>query len=227
MVIWAGLTLIAKVLVNAVLYLLENEDHLFPLVRALIFAAKYVILILYQCICDGVRACNICNGIRLTVFIGNPAFGGRGAGVRRRSRRRKGRSFDATLGFPGEGWARLRFGTWNCRGLTFQRFRYCQSLGYDVLALTELWRGQHKYETKSTKFTTSSPIIIKKGPRKGQKRFPDDKAAGVGILLSSRARRKLLSFGSEGERVCYVRLEGPVCNLFLIAAYCCGYLHNH
>ena len=116
-IIWAGLVTTAKVWAYAFNYLLENEDHLFPLVRALIFAAKYVILILYQCICDGVRACNICNGIRLTVFIGNPAFGGRGAGVRRRSRRRKGRNFDATLGFPGEGWARLRFGTWNCRGL--------------------------------------------------------------------------------------------------------------
>ena len=50
-------------------------------------------------------------------------------------------------------------------------------------------------------------------------RYPKDKPAGVGILLSARAQRKLLSFGSEGERICWVRLKGPVCNLFIIAIY--------
>ena len=37
--------------------------------------------------------------------------------------------------------------------------------------------------------------------------------------MSARARSKLLSFGSEGERVCYDRLEGPACNLFAIGTY--------
>ena len=41
----------------------------------------------------------------------------------------------------------------------------------------------------------------------------------MGILLSARAQRKLLSFDSEGERVCYVRLKGPICNLSIIAVY--------
>ena len=75
------------------------------------------------------------------------------------------------------------------------------------------------YQTKCTTFTTSSPIIITKGPRKGGKHFPQDKAAGVGTLLSARMKQKLMSFDSEGERVCWVRLKGPTCNLFVIAVY--------
>ena len=55
--------------------------------------------------------------------------------------------FDSTCGYPGEGlvsdWSRkhpnLTMATWITRSLTFERFYYCQSLGYDVLALTELW----------------------------------------------------------------------------------------
>ena len=60
---------------------------------------------------------------------------------------------------------------------------------------------------------------IKKGPNKGKPRFPNDRAAGVGILLSWRMQLKVLSFGSESERCCWVRLRGPVCNLFVIATY--------
>ena len=41
----------------------------------------------------------------------------------------------------------------------------------------------------------------------------------MGIFLSQAAEQKVLSFGSFGERVCYVRLEGPVCNLFFVATY--------
>ena len=36
---------------------------------------------------------------------GNLAFGGRGVGIWRSKRRRKGRLFDSTLGYPGEGWS--------------------------------------------------------------------------------------------------------------------------
>ena len=53
----------------------------------------------------------------------------------------------------------------------------------------------------------------------GEARFPKDRAAGVGILLSPAAQQKVLSFGSISERVCFVRLEGPVCNLFIVATY--------
>ena len=53
----------------------------------------------------------------------------------------------------------------------------------------------------------------------GEKRFPKDKAAGVGIILSKAAQAKVTAFGSISERVCYVRIEGPVCSLFVVATY--------
>ena len=137
-----------------------------------------------------------------------------------KSRYRGRYKFDRTLGFPGEGWwKRFTVATWNTRSLTKERFEYAKSLGYDVLALTELWRNQSKYQTKRKNFIVSEPILIKKGPDKGKKRFPNDRAAGVGILLSDRMEKKVHSFGSRGERICWVRLEGPACNLFVVAVY--------
>ena len=41
----------------------------------------------------------------------------------------------------------------------------------------------------------------------------------MGILLSDRLEKKVTSFGSEGERVCWVRIRGPVCHLFVVAVY--------
>ena len=128
-------------------------------------------------------------------------------------------NFDSTLGFPGEGWQQFSVATWNTRSLTRERFEYAKSLGYDALALTELWRNQGKYQTRSKQFIVSTPKLKTSGPNKGTKRFPDDRAAGVGILLSDRMQKKVHSFGSEGERVCWVRLQGPVCNLFVVAVY--------
>ena len=58
-----------------------------------------------------------------------------------------------------------------------------------------------------------------KGPKKGRLVYPDDRASGVGILLSPRMEKKVLGFGSEGARVCWVRLSGPACNLFVLAVY--------
>ena len=93
----------------------------------------------------------------------NPAFGGRGTGLRRKCKTQRNetvrklkqcekllqsfsdKTFDSTLGYPGEGWARFSMATWNTRSLTFERLKYCESLGYDVLAITELWRNQNKY----------------------------------------------------------------------------------
>ena len=131
----------------------------------------------------------------------------------------KVRIYDQTLGFPGEGWQQFQVATWNTRSLTLERFNYAKSLGYDVLALTELWRNQSKYQDSSKQFIVSKPMIIKSGPNKGKTRFPNDRAAGVGILLSKRMQRKVHSFGSVGERICWVRLQGPACNLFVIAVY--------
>ena len=38
-------------------------------------------------------------------------------------------------------------------------------------------------------------------------------------MLSEAAQAKVLSFGAIGERCCFVRLEGPVCNLLIVATY--------
>ena len=129
------------------------------------------------------------------------------------------RTFDSTLGYPGEGWETLKITTWNTRSLTYERFQYYNSLQYDILAITELWRNQSKFQTRSKKIIVSAPKTISKGPKKGKIRFPEDKAAGVGLLLSSRIANKVTAFGSEGERICWVWIRGPLCHLFVIAIY--------
>ena len=47
----------------------------------------------------------------------------------------------------------------------------------------------------------------------------EDPAAGVAILLSHRMADRILGSGSEGTRIAWVRLAGPVCNLFVIVTY--------
>ena len=155
-------------------------------------------------------------------WYGNLAFGGRGPPYFARKEISSSNDtvkFNATMGYPGEGWDKLKFATWNCRSITFERFNFCKALGYDVLALTELWHNQNKFQTASKQFIISEQKTIQKGPNKGKPRFPNDKAAGVAIMLSNRMRTKIMSFGSEGNRVCWVRLRGPSCNLFVIAVY--------
>ena len=125
------------------------------------------------------------------VCVVSPAFGGRGRGVWRtiKLKTSKDGMFDTTLGYPGEGWSAknkfLSMTTWNTRNITFEWFQYCKTLKYDILAITELWRNQQKFLNKSMKFIASEPKLIKTGPRKGQVRFPQDRVAGVGILLSN------------------------------------------
>ena len=131
--------------------------------------------------------------------------------------------FDHTCGFPGEGpnsWsnqhANLSMATWNIRSLTNERFDYCQNLNYDVLAITELWRNASKFVDGSVRFTHSTPKI---NEETGNPVFPDDIAAGVGILLSPRAQQKHMCHGSPCERIAWVRLKGAVTNIFVIAIY--------
>ena len=141
-------------------------------------------------------------------------------------------TFDSTLGFPGEGWHRQRkrkrkrqhwskneggltMATWNTRSMTNERFAFCKQLDYDVLAVTELWRKQDKFTTRSNEFTVSNIIRDKHGNYQNA----HDPAAGVGILLSKRAQAKVMAAGSNSERICWVRLRGPVSNIFIIAVY--------
>ena len=65
----------------------------------------------------------------------NLAFGGRGPPYMVCGSKK----FDSTLGYPGEGWQKLLIATWNTRSLTYERFDYCNSLQYDILAIAELW----------------------------------------------------------------------------------------
>ena len=107
--------------------------------------------------------------------------------------------FDKTLGYPGEGWtgwSQFTTATWNTRSLTKERYKYAISLGYDILALTELWRKQRKCQSRSNEFIVSEPELHKKGPNKGKPIYPDDRAAGVGILLSPRMQKKVHSIDS-------------------------------
>ena len=136
-------------------------------------------------------------GHHATIYeISNPAFGGRGPGFyKKRTTGTTAYEFDSTRGFPGEGWSNnyplFKLATWNCRSLTYERVQYCRALGYDVLALTELWHNQTKFQSKDKSFVIAEPKIIKKGKRKGKVRFPKDKAAGVAIMLSKRAQDKV------------------------------------
>ena len=146
------------------------------------------------------------------------------------------RSFDSTLGYPGEGWptgrqrnrkrkkrkewstnfANLSMATWNTRSMTTERYDYCRNMGYDVLAVTELWRKQDKFTNRSNEFTVSATARDKFGNLRNEK----DPAAGVGIILSPRAQKKFMGAGNnDSERICWVRLRGPACNLFIVAVY--------
>ena len=127
--------------------------------------------------------------------------------------------FDSTLGYPGEGWSQLTAATWNTRSLTHERFQYCRSLQYDILAITELWRNQSKFQGGHKNYIVSEPKIIPDGPKKGNIRYPEDRAAGVGLLFSDRVASKVVEFDSEGERICWARIKGPVCHLFVIATH--------
>ena len=55
----------------------------------------------------------------------------------------------------------------------------------------------------------------------GLPQYPSDRAAGVGILLSPTTQSKYIriAHGSTCERICWVRIKGPVCNLFVIEVY--------
>ena len=109
----------------------------------------------------------------------------------------------------------MTMATWNTRSMTNERFAYCNQLGYDVLAVTELWRSQDKFTKRSNEFTVSKIIRDKHGNYKNT----NDPAAGVGILLSQRAQARVMAAGSDNERICWVRLRGPVSNIFIIAVY--------
>ena len=78
--------------------------------------------------------------------------------------------------------------TWNTRALTRERLEYCQGLGYDILAVTELWRQSHSCLTGTISFIPS----VEQKDENGDSLFPNDPASDVqvGILMSKRVQQK-------------------------------------
>ena len=85
-----------------------------------------------------------------------------------------------TLGFPGEGWDFLKMATWNTRRLTFERFKYCESMGYDILAITDLWKEPNNFQTKSTRYKTSTPRKLIYTERSEERRVGISKSSSCG-----------------------------------------------
>ena len=108
---------------------------------------------------------------------------------------------------------RLKMGCWNPWDMCNERFNYCSSMEFDILGLTELHNVQNKKCWKGRRWITSADAEI---DEQGKNLDP---AAGVGILLSKQFSSRILAKGAIGARIVWVRLDGPVCPLFVICAY--------
>ena len=103
-----------------------------------------------------------------------------------------------------------KFATWNCWSLSNERYHYCKELNYDILGLTELHNTQANAQFKSKRWIHSAPAKVNEQGK------CSDPAAGVAIMLSQRMAAKILDSGHIGARIVWVRLKGPVCNIFFI-----------
>ena len=109
-------------------------------------------------------------------------------------------------------WGCVTLATLNVRSLGSKRqdadfyYSYLESLSHDALGLTEMWHTQRRYDSWTC--VTSEP---------GQ--GGEDRPAGVCIMLSKRFASRQLNRGRIGTRGCWVRIQGPVCNLLLICVY--------
>ena len=93
----------------------------------------------------------------------------------------------------------LTFAGWNTWGLSDERIRYVkEDVNADVSVLTELHGGHVGRE--------ESRVIVSAPPE------AHDAAAGVAMVLSKRAARRVLASGHEGSRVLWCRLSGVFCN---------------
>ena len=108
---------------------------------------------------------------------------------------------DATIGF------------WNPWSYSNKRHEYVKSLKYDVLGLGELHNKHLEGHYQEKRWICSERSKVNK------QGVDEDPAAGVAILLSPRMADRLLDQGNVGARIVYARLQGPVCNLFVIVTY--------
>ena len=106
-----------------------------------------------------------------------------------------------------------RFGFWNPLSYSNERHAYCKQLEYDVLGLTELHNNHIKKQYQGRRWVCSAPVA------QGDDGKNSDPAAGVTILLSNRMADKVLDQGHVGARIVWVKLAGPVCNIFYIVVY--------
>ena len=113
-------------------------------------------------------------------------------------------------------WRNLKITTWNCFSLSKERKSFCESLGYDILALTELRNKQQLFEHCKTWIPSATAPTYKAGSKQGQSADP---AAGVAILLSSRMEQHYKDSGHVGARIAWVRLAGPIVNICFVAVY--------
>ena len=108
----------------------------------------------------------------------------------------------------------IKMACWNPWGISNERYNYCMAMNFDVLGLTELhnvhnkklWRGRRWITSADAKIDELTGDIT-------------DSASGVGILLSRRFSKLILAKGHVGSRIAWVRLDGPVCPLFVVVAY--------
>ena len=114
-------------------------------------------------------------------------------------------------------WSRIfgdaRLGFWNPWSYCNKRHEYVQSLNIDILGLGEL-HNKHLEERY-----ISRQWICSERSELDEEGNDTDPAAGVTIWLSSRMADRVLDSGCEGARIVWVRLAGPVCNMFIIVVY--------
>ena len=113
-------------------------------------------------------------------------------------------------------WSRkdkdAELGFWNPWSYSNERHEYCKSLNLDILGLGELHNVQGKSQFQEKRWICSQAAKEKDGKS-------TDPAAGVAILLSQRMTNRIMSSGWVGTRIVWVRIEGPVCNLFVVVVY--------
>ena len=86
-------------------------------------------------------------------------------------------------------------------------------MGFDVLGLTELHMVQNKKLWKCSRWIASEDAEF------DEQGACLDPASGVAILLSERFAKNVLAQGSVGSRIAWVRINGPVCPLFIVCIY--------
>ena len=107
----------------------------------------------------------------------------------------------------------VKTGFWNPWSHCNKKHEYAKGLGCDILGLGELHNKHLEKHCEEKRWTCSERSKkIKEGE-------DPDPAAGVAILLSPRMADLLLEVGCVGSRIVYARLEGPVCNLFIVVPY--------